>query len=196
MKLTSLLEMPKIIPALSIEDNLDLYSVNQAKYKELFTSNANVYKKFDNARVVYQSGKKFYCLDALRREVTYFMEYNVNSNKTLGSFLWQSLVWRSKKVEYNKTLPHEIFFDTLLPKYGVITTDGDQTDEGRRFWSYQVKFALDKNFFLYYHNLQTKELQQFKSMLEFDDLIKKFNIWGNSNLHRQKLIVISNKELI
>ena len=195
MKLQDLLEMPKNLPTLSTEDDLDNYATNKAKFKELIKSDKTEYSRYDEDRIVYTSGKKFFCIDLDRNELTYYMTYDTSFCNALGSFLWQSLVWRSKHVEYNKTLPHEIFFATLLPKFGVIATDGDQTSDGRRFWSYQVKYAQDHRLFTYYYNLQTKDLIEFKTMLEFDKLIRREDIWGDSNNHRNKLIVISEQQL-
>ena len=196
MKLKELLlENPQLIPGLSIEDDLDNYTANKAKFSELVSLPKQVYKKYDDKRIVYSTERMFFCLDFVRKEVTYYMQYDVGYTKKLGSFLWQSLVWRSKHVSYNKTLPHEIFFDVLVPKYKVVATDGKQTSHGKRFWEYQIKFAQDNNMLTYYYDYSKKYLEQFDSMIQFDDLADKYKIWTESPSSQDQLIIISKKEL-
>lgn len=190
-----LIEMPRLIPKLSVSDNLDIYNTNKAKYNELLKAHKEEYYKYDDNHIVYFSNNRYFCLDYVRKEVTYYMEYATSYDKLLGSFLWQSLVWRSDHVEYNKTLPHEIFFKKLLPKYGTIATDVDQTSDGKRFWSYQIKYALDTNLNVYYYDMISKDFINIDTMLKLDFLIQKYHIWGHTKAHQKKLIVISNKVL-
>lgn len=190
-----LTEMPRLIPNLPSAYDFGLRNINKARYAEFLSLPKEEYYKYDSNRIVYSSDNKFFCLDYLRKEVTYYMQYDVSYNKTLGSFLRQSLVWRSKYVDYNNTLPHEIFFNTLLPKYGTIATDGDQTDDGRRFWSYQIKYAFDKNLNVYYYNLATKGLIPIDNMMTFEEIKQKYKIWGADKSRQKQLIVITNKKL-
>jgi hypothetical protein len=188
--------MPKIIQPLNGMEDFDNFSINSAKYKELVKLfNKEIYKRFDDEHIVYRAGNKFFCLDYEKKKVTYYMEYSTSHNSILGSFLWQSLIWRAKNNLSNRTLPHEIFFKVLLPKYGVITTDGEQTIDGRKFWEYQIGFALDNDFYVYYFNLKSKELIKITNSTHGNKVIQEQDVWGLSHEHKSKLIVISTKEL-
>lgn len=196
MKVKELLtEMPRIIIGLNKLDDLSIDSVNKAKYKLLSTLQDKKEIKRSDDLIVYQTGNMFYSLDKETKKVIYYMQYDTSYTKTLGSFLWQSLVWRDENSVLVKTIPHKIFFEYLLPKYGIIATDGDQTKDGKRFWEYQVAYSLENNINVYYFNLKSKELELIKSLTEFNRAIKKYDIWGESKDHQNKLIVITNHVL-
>jgi hypothetical protein len=110
----------------------------------------------------------------------------------LGTYLWQSLIWRAKQTPYIKTLPHDIFFNTLLPKYGTICTDGQQINDGRDFWEYQIIYALNNNINVYYHNMQNKDLIKIKNNMHFHKLISQYDIWGDTLQYQKKRMVITN----
>ena len=197
MKISDLYETPQIIPGLTDEENLDSFSVNKSKYSEL----AKLHNKKEISRlsddvIIYQSGRMNFCLDTSRKEVTYYMQYEVSTNKVFGSFLWQSLVWRSKKVQYNKAMPHKIFFNTLLPKFKVIVTDGMQTVEGKRFWEFQIAFAIENDINVYFFDDKSKELIKVNTLIEFDKVSRDHDVWGETPIHKSKLMVITTKELI
>jgi hypothetical protein len=154
-------------------------------------SNKKEYSRFSDSKIVYQYDNMFFCLDILNKKILYYMRYDVSYTKILGSFLWQSLVWRDEKSPQVKTLPHKIFFKELLPKWGIIATDGQQTSDGRRFWEYQIAYALEQNINVYYFNLKSKELVQISTLDEFDKAIHQYDIWGDTIEHRNKLMVIS-----
>lgn len=196
MKLCNVLnEMPQNIPYLPNDIDLSNYSINKAKYNELIKLPKQIYKQYDDKHIVYHSSNMFFCLDYERKEITYYMEYDTSFTLKIGSFLWQSLVWRSNHVLYNRTLPHEIFFNVLLPKYGVIATDGQQTVDGKRFWTYQISHAFNNNLYVHYFNLKTKELIHIIDLMHFDKLANELSIWGDDSTHKHKLILISKHQL-
>jgi hypothetical protein len=197
MKLVDLFEMPKIISQLSGLDDLTDISVNAFYYKQLSKLLSKVQIKFfSEERKVYSAENKFFCLDDDSKKVLYYMQYDTSfSLKLGGSFLWQSLVWRSKSVPQMNTLPHEIFFNELLPKYKTVATDGQQTEDGQRFWEYQIDFALKNKFNVYYFNTNSLILVELNTLLDFEKALLQYDIYGSSSEHKNKLLVISKKEL-
>lgn len=193
MNLDELLtEMPQLIKGLSKTEDLSIQTVNKAKYVELIKiTDKREYIRFSDTKIVYEYRRMFFCLDTLNKKILYYMQYDISYTKTLGSFLWQSLVWRDENSPQVNTLPHKIFFDKLLPKWGIVATDGRQTKDGKRFWQYQVTYALEQKINVYYFNLKTKELEQIETIDHFDNVIRKYDIWGDSKDHQNKLIVIS-----
>ena len=196
MKLNQLFEAPQVISSLLADENLDDFSLNKAKYSELLKLfNKQEIKRLSDEVILYQHGRMNFCLDYNRKEVTYYMQYEVSTNKLFGSFLWQSLVWRSKKVQYNKTMPHEIFFEILLPKFKVIVTDGLQTEAGKRFWEFQIAYAIKNKINVYFHDEKTKDLEKVESLIEFDKVCSKYNVWGEAAINKTKIMAITLKDL-
>lgn len=185
-------EMPQLIPNLNKVDDLDIYTVNRSKFKMLRGVEKLIYHTFDKTHILYNTNNQYFCLDYDKNKVTYYMEFKVNTDRMLGTYLWQTLVWRSKVDPYTIDLPHEIFFTELLPKYGTVCTDGQQTADGRRFWNYQITYALKHNINVYYYNMQSKELVKIDDMLHFTNVIAQYDVWGETPNHKNKLMIITN----
>jgi len=192
-----LMEMPKLILGLSDLDNLDLLTVNKSKY--LFLSKLEDKEQLqviDEFRILYNYKNMYFVLDNETKQILYYMQYETSySSKLGGSFLWQSLIWRAKNVLQVKRLPHEIFFKILLPKYGTIITDGQQTDKGQNFWNYQIHNAINNNLNVYYYEDLSNYLEKINSEREFELAINKHDIWGDTKAHEHKLMVITSKIL-
>lgn len=188
-------EMPQIIPNLSKLEDLDIYSVNRSVFKSLRSQPKTIYHTFDAKHIVYTTGNEYFCLDYDKNKVSYYMKYKTGNDSTLGPYLWQSLVWRSKDDTYVIDLPHNLFFKKLLPKYGTVCTDGQQTPDGRKFWNYQITYALKHNINVYYYNLKSKELVKITDPMHFTKAITEYDIWGDSKQYQNKLMVITNHEM-
>lgn len=178
-------------------DDLDEFSINRAQYTYLINlADKTVIKTFNENRILYFIDDKYFVLDTEQKKILYYLQYETSfSSKLGGSFLWQSLVWRDKKAKELNTLPHKLFFEKLLPKYKTVVTDGKQTLDGQRFWDYQIACAIENNLNIYYYNTKTKFLEKISSLIEFEKAIQKYEIWGNTKLHEQKLMVITSKQL-
>ena len=66
---------------------------------------------------------------------------------------------------------------------------------GNRFWGARIGDALEEHLNVYYFNFMTKELIQVKNIQEFQKIEDEHDIWGPSDLHRLKRMVISDREL-
>lgn len=200
MKLKTLLESPLNIPDLDWHD-LENPTENAKLYKN-FISKEYQYKKailkLTETAIIYQMKTELFCLDSERQQVTYYMKYSVDTNKILGQYVWQSLVWVDKELHYDylKDIPAKIFFENLLTKFKTIITDSEQTWHGRRFWEYRIVDALKKNLNVYFFNFENKHIEKMFSFNQLYDFQKKYDIWGNSPKHKMKRMVISNKNLI
>jgi hypothetical protein len=196
MKLEELFEEP-----LNIEDidyfYLNDYDKNKEAYRKL---NNDKYKAFvkqlaDQADL-FKKDTKYFCLDRKLERITYYVRYKVNRNKTLGDFVWQSLVWADPVSEkYLQNLPADVFFDIILPKTDTIITDSEQTFHGKRFWQRRISDAFNKKLNVYFYDFKYNKLIKIENEVEFFHIQKTEEIWGPSNLHKMKRIVISTKEL-
>jgi hypothetical protein len=191
-----LTEMPKTIPKLKWHDLFNR-GLNFNRYQMVENDQTKkVYLKVNDHAVIYQVDDKFIGLDADKEQITYFMRYEVDRNDILGDYVWQSLVWRSKTANYLTGIPKKIFFEFMLPKFSCIVTDSDQTWDGERFWGARIADAIEMNLHVYYFNFETEELIEVKTIREFEKIQETHDIWGPSDAHRMKRMVISGRELI
>lgn len=195
MDYTLLKEMPQNI------EPLDWHSINDPEENRLLYQklSTNKYKKhimqiFSNADL-HQLGSQFFCLDSKMKRVTYYMKYEVGNNGKLGSFVWQSLVWSLPSAAYVAGLPQLIFFEKLLPKFGTIATDSQQTWDGRRFWKLRIADAFNKQLNVFFYNFANHEIIKIDSYDDFESLSARKDVWGETDKHKMKRMVISNKDL-
>lgn len=182
-------------------DNIDWHDLNDIeKNKQQFKIfNSNKYKKLveklTNHASVYKVGSEYFCLDNEFKAITYYMKYEVGNNGKLGSYVWQSLVWTEPSAEYIKHFPEKIFFNDLLTKFGTILTDSEQTWDGRRFWKHRIVESFDKQLNVYFYDFSNHNLIQIEDNSHFRMTELVHDIWGNSNKHKMKRMIITNKEL-
>lgn len=188
-------EMPKDI------EPLDWHKLNDAtENEELYRKfSADKYKKsilkvFDKAEI-FQQGSQYFCLDSRLKRVTYYMKYEVKNNGKLGQFVWQSLVWSDPIASYISGIPKKMFFDYLLPKFGTVITDSQQTWDGKRFWKLRITEAFEKGLNVYFCNFANHEIIKINDADDFRKYESLKEIWGPSDPHKMKRMVISNKTL-
>lgn len=128
-------------------------------------------------------------------EIVYFVRYRLvkaNGNK----FGRQVLVARkASSIEANKVAIH-IFYEYLLPRFGALITDTQQTRHGKQFWMYALGEAFEKKMYVYCLDRRgtpnTLDLIADRHVLKSDysDII-----WGQDDAHLRTYAVISNKPL-
>jgi hypothetical protein len=190
-------EMPKRIghwlpsELVDSKSNREVYLENKRdKYKKLIKQLA------DNV-ILYRSKGTFFIQDDKLEQVTYQMTYKVDKNAKLGQYVWQSTVWNPGGKPYLEGFPRKVIFDYLIPEYGTIVTDSEQSWEGERFWKILIMYAFQRNLNVYYYNFMTKELIKMESFGQWEifDRDNTYDIWGDSDKHKLKRMLITNKEL-
>lgn len=173
-----------------LESNKYFYhELKRDKYKKL------IYK-IDDYVSMYKSSGMFYCLDDKLQKITYRMTYKTDKNKQLNQYAWQSTVWSMGGLEYLDGLPAKMLFDFLLPICKVVVMDSAQSFDGKRFWLNCIRKAFDKKLNVYYFDVGNKELikmEDFNFWLKFSDTK---DIWGITNAHSMKRMLITPKELL
>jgi hypothetical protein len=190
--------MTKLIPDIdwfSLEDedkNKKIYRQHLAKRfkKEIY--------KINEHAIIYKFKSEFFCLDAKLEKVTYYMKYEVDVKPKIGQYVWQSLVWTDPYVhdEYLNGYANKVFFEQLLPKFHTIATDSEQSWHGKRFWQIRIANSFRKNLNVYFYDFQSRE---FAKLNKYEDLQKyqeKYDIWGETDRHKLKRMVISDKDLL
>lgn len=199
MKLEDLYETPKMIEDLDWHD-LNIKEKNHHGYLDFCRKDyERKTKLFDVSEFasVYNYKTEYFCLDRQEQLITYYMKSKVGNNGILKDFVWQSLVWVNKRAHltYLDKIPSKIFFEYLLPKYHTIITDSEQTWHGRRFWEYRLEEAFMKGLNVYFFNFQNRQLSKLDSSKDIDEYQLEYDIWGPSNIHEMKRLVITDKEL-
>ena len=108
-------------------------------------------------RDLFQTGSKksgyLWCFDTNpsgEEEVTYLVKYiptTLHGGKgvRVPSTLPQVAVWNNavyNNVDPTKYFTQEVFFNVLLPRFGAMSSDAQQTTNGLRFWVRQIQHAL------------------------------------------------------
>lgn len=172
-----------------VQQNRDFYRVLVGKKwkKSIETLSPNA--------IVYKDRSQYFCLDRELKLVTYYMTYEVNNNSKIGDYVWQSLVWTNDTVPYIRYYPQKIFFKDLLPKFGTIMTDSKQTWNGKRFWRYRIQDAFNMNLNVYFYNFDGHVIVKMNDMNDFRQAQSNYDIWGGTNKHLMKRMLLTTKEL-
>lgn len=199
MKVQEPFEMPK-----DIEDIDWFFLNNRHKNREFYkvcVGKDYQYKKklfaINEYASVYQHKSEFFCLDKELKKVTYYMKYQVDTKPKIGQYVWQSLVWADPEAQgsYISGIAKKMFFEYLLPKFHVITTDSEQSWRGKRFWQIRIGDALRMGLNVYFYDFQSKELVKLQKYDDLQDYQEKYDIWGETDKHLLKRMVITNKDL-
>ena len=82
-----------------------------------------------------------------------------------------------------------------MSKFGTILTDSEQTWDGKRFWGRRISEAFDKGLNVYLYDFSNHKIINIEDNTHFRQAELIHDIWGTTNKHKMKRMVISNKEL-
>lgn len=196
-----LFEMPKSIEP--TEFNLNDELINRRIALELLKNKRKRELEKVGPNTLYEIGRKIALLDAENKRVLYYVQWNEVFHKLIGKTgAAQIAVWRNRtKAVVPATLATRVFFDYLLPKYGVMITDALQTPDGKEFWVRRVTDAFARGLHVYYINLMgakggtSPELIEIHNGEEFDELERDRKFWGSTELFRARKILITQDKL-
>jgi hypothetical protein len=134
-----------------------------------------------------------YIVLARNNEVIYFVvvsPINIGRIKTSR----QVLVWRDPDTGSNVGFANKVFFEHLLPTYGLIVSDTQQSPDGKRFWLWSIDQALKSGLHAYYLDSSVRS-PRLVPILDVSDLDPHSNIWGTNSINKKRLLLISEKSL-
>lgn len=182
-------------------ENIDWHYLNDdVKNREMYRIFAikkfkKVVEQVNSVATIYRDGSQYFCLDTELKRITYYMKFEVGNNGKIGDYVWQSLVWRDFTIRYLSTIPQKMFFKYLLPKFGCILTDSEQSWDGRRFWALRISDAFTMNLNVYFYNFDGHKLVKMNNINDFRQVQAQYDVWGGNDKHRMKRMVITNKIL-
>jgi hypothetical protein len=201
MLLEELFETPKSILPTDFGLNDEKENRKQTM-RFLRDADRELVKSFAHDINLYEVGRQFCLIDETNNHLIYYMRWEEIFHKFVGHrAACQIAVWRDQNKPGYEETAREIFFDHLLPKYGVVITDALQTPDGRTFWIRRVGDAFRRNLNVYYLNLMqstdgvSRELIKIESVADFERLNKEKDFWGETEKFRARKIIISSVEL-
>lgn len=107
----------------------------------------------------------------------------------------QVLVWRDSSSFRATGFAEYVFFRYLLPKYGVLICDQEQTQVGRAFWQYAIHAAFDRGLHVYFLDRRSSPNRLLE--IEHDEDLDKYEslMWGSTEGHKRTFAVISMRPL-
>lgn len=170
-------------------------SVHQKEITSYYNANKSKFLP-TNTEYLYKSGNDHngYYIFIKDDTIDYFVKYKAISYQNIlnGRMLRQVLVERFGHTIFSAGIPKEVFFDYLLPTFGSIITDTQQTVDGKKFWENAIHYAL-KNLNKYSIYVVDKKSSshiaiKINSLKEFGVLVE--HIWGTNECFKYMLVVI------
>lgn len=193
-----LTEMPKLIKSWDPIELIDPER-NKDNYLDLLREKRKT-KLFDltDVATMYEWKDNFFVLDTSIEQITYDMTFKLGDEPNIGGkFVWQTGVWINPVHQYIEGVAAKMFFEVLLKRHETIITDSIQTFDGKRFWERNIGKAFVKGLNVYYYDFQTKELAKIENAIHWETFKKTHkDIWGKTDRHKMKKMVITNKTLL
>ena len=123
-----------------------------------------------------------------------FVTLGASSTSFRSKVVTQIAVWRNYDVYDTRQFPAYIFFKMLVPKYGTVMSDSQQTKDGRRFWQSRMGDALHKGLYVYTFDQMTRELKRLHASDDIDAAAP--YLWAIDSKFRTRRILISETALI
>lgn len=145
---------------------------------------------------VYQFGdaENGYIVLVEDNEVAYFVRHRRISHNgfRLGR---QVLLWRNSDSQATNGFAQTVFFNILLPKYGALIADKEQTRNGAAFWANAIVSAFSRSLHVYFLDRRSRKTQLIELLNDADVEKHRHDLWGNQRQHLLTFAVISNHKL-
>lgn len=153
------------------------FKMNDAAYRQAFLKHllGKRYTKVDtyDGLPIYMTGianHKGYLFATDGKELFYFVKFitlKLRGLRTKVNSTVQVAIWRNDNAPQTADLSQHMFDTILLPRFGIMTSDGQQTAKGKRFWLLRMRQAMKMHRYVYLYNRMTNALTNIQSM---DDL--------------------------
>lgn len=194
-KLDYITEMPQIISPL---DTHDTEEIRRACVKSLNNNSSTIVEKLSENATLYHVGSdsKGVYFSAINSDIGYFAKYKVvQMHPSLISNehgVRQVLINSYPNMGPAKTgVGKKIFWNHLFPKFHVLMSDSQQTENGLSFWEYRIAESFEKNLSVRMIDTNDRTTVDLTSSDQLHLLSSK--IWGTQNWFQRIILVIMNK---
>jgi hypothetical protein len=187
------------VHATRIIPDLDSSRFEEISQDLLKSKNSKMVHEFFDSKL-YSTGDDsngYYFLVSNRSgRVVYFVRYRLVQSNGM-KFGRQVLVWRTKNTQGTISvsgLAKKVFNSYLLPRFGRLITDTQQTENGRAFWEFMLNEAFDNNTPVYVLDKRSSPNRLYRSTRE--SFVKDYDIvYGDSQPFERTHFVISSSEI-
>lgn len=182
---TEIQAMPKMIHLDSNE-----VKVQQQRIQKLFNQGKLTYvEDYKGAKMYHEGNQNVFSWSLFdESELIYFVQVRTVELFN-GKAVRQTLVRRNKANGKSVKFAQYIVFNKLLPIYGTVASDCQQSEDGQRLWHFLVDDALLKGLKVTVLNTNDKTEDEFVSLPEF----LHHKVWGSADWFQRIVIVISAK---
>ena len=146
MKVMELFESPK--HTFPTDFGLDEFDYNVKFGQELLKQYSKVaLEKVGDGYTLWEFKREFALIRDEDSYVAYYMKFRFDMiNLIKRQCVSQIAIWRSRMVNEQSGMAKRIFMNHLIPKYGNIITDSEQTEDGRRFWADRIREYIERGY--------------------------------------------------
>lgn len=123
-------------------------------------------------------------------DLIYFVRYRrVKANG--NSFGRQVLVARKRSNILSTGVALHVFYKYLLPRFGALVSDTQQTQHGKAFWDYAIAAAFKRAILVYFLDRRATPNRVLRMSTPKDVDLNSKEIWGTEQGHLRTHVVIS-----
>jgi len=126
-------------------------------------------------------------------EIGYLVRFKVKRYSHIGVAVSQIALWRGLGTPYVPGLTRRMFFDEILTRWLAILSDGELTEDGRKFWWDRMAEATTLGFRVALVNMNEKTVNWYDAETEFDDWLSTNYTWGKAQQYQHLRYLISRK---
>jgi len=138
----------------------------------------------------------YYIMNKTETLVIYVVRCELVDVPKVGKTVCQTSLWRDTDYYSTVSVPSWVFYNKLMPKYGLILSDKSQSKDGRAFWVRRIAEAFRLHYYVYVVDTR-KDLKiiQIKTGEEYDSEWAK-RLWSTTDQEYQKVRILISKTLI
>jgi len=197
MKVMELFESPK--HTFPTDFGLDEFDYNVKFGQELFKQYSKVaLEKVGDGYTLWEFKREFALIRDEDSYVAYYMKFRFDMiNLIKRQCVSQIAIWRSRMVNEQSGMAKRIFMNHLIPKYGNIITDSEQTEDGRRFWADRIRECVTQgDCYVYYVSIYPdRKILDVSSMKDYEHIIRNQPAYGSNEMFKNRRFVITTKPL-
>lgn len=185
-------------PPKHIFDGLTYHTLSRDddKLKELYqelSSNTDkkLIEKINEHTALYTLDGRYFCLSDTHKRMTCFVGFSVSNDKTIGTFIYDILIWRYWGSSSVESFPQKILFKNILPIYKTIVLDAIKEWDATRYWYILIGAAFKANFNIYFYDFTSKKKEQINTYSDMDKFENDFEMWKHRAdiKHTQRFII-------
>lgn len=189
-----LFESPQVVDLTSF--CLEDIESNRRLAVELMSNKKEVIEDHPEYQLIKTGAKgngHFALITKANSEIGYLVRFKVKRYSHIGVAVSQIALWRGLGIPYVPGFTRRMFFDEILTRWLAILSDGELTEDGRKFWWDRMAEATTLGFRVALVNMNEKTVNWYDAETEFDDWLSTNYAPGRAQQYRHLRYLISRK---